>query len=118
MRLVEGLRRGRLSGEMWRKERNEGEKGVREEERTTGEEKDRIRQLNDGEVAQVLQVDDMAAYAKQGQPHREAVDDQEQELQDDNAVDEAGEKLLGEDGMFFNELGEVVESRCWKEADC
>jgi len=57
----------------------------------------------------------MAAYAEEGKPNGEAVDDYQQELQGDDAVDEAGEQFLGEDGVLFDELGEVVESGCWLE---
>jgi len=86
------------------------------EKHTAREEENGIRQLDDREVAQVLQVDDMAGDAEEGEPDGEAVDDEEEELQDDDAVDEAREELFGEDGVLFYELGEVVEPGCCFEA--
>jgi len=87
-------------------------KGRGKGDRTTRKEEDRICQLDDGEVAQVLQVDDMAGDAEEGEPNGEAVDEEEEELQDDDAVDEAGEEFLREDGVLLHELGEIVESGC------
>ena len=54
----------------------------------------------------------MAAYAEEGEPDGEAIDDEEEELEHDDAVDEAGEEFFREDGVLFNELGEVVEAGC------
>lgn len=44
----------------------------------------------------------MAADAEGGQPKGEAVDEDEERLQRDDAVDEAREKFLGEDGVLLD----------------
>jgi len=42
----------------------------------------------------------------------EAVDEEEEEVQGDDGVDAAGEEAARGDGVFFDELGEVVEPAC------
>ena len=54
----------------------------------------------------------MAADTEEGLPDGKAVDYYEERLKGDDAVDEAGEQLLGWNGVFFDELREVVEPRC------
>lgn len=50
---------------------------------------------------------------QQTQSNREPVDNEEQKLDADDTIDEAVQQLLCEDGMFFHELGKVVESRSY-----
>lgn len=45
-----------------------------------------------------------------GQFEREAIDEAEEDVDADNEVDEARKEVLGDHGVFFDELGEVVES--------
>jgi hypothetical protein len=52
----------------------------------------------------------MAAHTQRGEGPGELVDEGEKELDGDDGVDHAGEDFLGDDGVFFNDLGEVVES--------
>ena len=59
----------------------------------------------------------MAEDAEEGQEEWEAIDEEEQEMDGDDGVDELGEKPFGEDGMLFDQLGEVVESRCCSRAE-
>ena len=61
-------------------------------------------------MPQVTQVDDMAGDAEEGEKNGEAVDEFKEELQADDGVDEAGEELARKDGVFFHQLGEVVEA--------
>lgn len=44
----------------------------------------------------------MAGYAEEGEPEGEAVDEDEQGLEADDAVDEARKEPLGEDGVLFD----------------
>lgn len=77
----------------------------------TRSDEDRVCELHPREAAQVLQVEDVAADAESGGQEREAVDEGEQGLRGDYDVDEAAESFAGEDGVLFDELGEVVEAR-------
>ena len=52
----------------------------------------------------------MAADAEDREEGREPGDDGESDLDDDHGVYEAGEEFLREDGVLFDELGEIVES--------
>ena len=82
---------------------------------TAREDEQRVCQLDDGEAAQVLRVDDMAGHAEGAEADGEFVDEAEEDLEGYHGVYEAREELLGEDGVLFDELGEVVESGgcCW-----
>lgn len=55
----------------------------------------------------------MGEDPEQRQHEREAIDNPQQSLNHDNSVDESGEESLGNDGVFFDELGKVVQSRGW-----
>jgi hypothetical protein len=44
----------------------------------------------------------------------EAIDNAEEGVDADDEVDEAGEEFLGDYGVFFDELREVVESGSYK----
>lgn len=50
----------------------------------------------------------MRYYAQRAESNREAIDDEQQDLEPDDAVNEAVEKLFGEDGVFFHKLREVI----------
>jgi hypothetical protein len=50
----------------------------------------------------------MRPNAQRTEPNRELVYDQEQDLEGDDAVDELVQQLLREDGVFLDELREVV----------
>ena len=69
---------------------------------TAGDDEDWIRELDDGEVAQVLEVDAMACDAEEAEAERKAVDCEEEEVQEDDEVDEAGEEFLRKDGVLFD----------------
>ena len=45
-----------------------------------------------------------------GQFEREAIDEAEEDVDADYEVDEPGEEVFGDYSVFFDELGEVVES--------
>lgn len=49
----------------------------------------------------------------ESQEKRESIDDAEDDLKADHHVDELGKEAFRDNGMFFDELGEVVEARCW-----
>lgn len=53
----------------------------------------------------------MAANAEQGEEWRESVHEGQQDLDGDDTVDDAREKLLCEDGMLLDQLRKVVQSR-------
>ena len=90
----------------WRKTKEKDEdKGDR---LTTAQHEHGIRQPHDGEMPQVAHVHGMAGHADEGQPDGEVVQKGEQDLQRDDAVDEPGEQFLGQDGVFFNQFGQVV----------
>ena len=63
-------------------------------------------------MAQVAHVDGMAGDAHEGGEQGEAVDQRQERLDGDGGVDEAREELAGEDGVLFDQFGEVVESAC------
>jgi hypothetical protein len=50
----------------------------------------------------------MADDAESAQTEGEAVDEEQEHLDADDAVDELCEQLLGEDGVLLDELREVV----------
>lgn len=50
----------------------------------------------------------MAEYAQERELDWEAVDETEEGLEGDDEVNQSLEKIFGEDGVFFNELREVV----------
>lgn len=52
----------------------------------------------------------MACYAQGGEAERESVDEGEEELEGYDGLDEAGEDAGAEDGVLFDEFGEVVEA--------
>ena len=62
-------------------------------------------------MTEVARIDSMAANAEQGEEWREAVHEGQQDLDGDDTVDDAREKLLCEDGMFLDKLRKVVQSR-------
>ena len=80
--------------------------GRREEERegrlTTRKYKHRIRQLDNWEVSQIPHVHRMACYTDGGEEEGEAVDEGEEGLDRDYAVDEAGEQFAREHGVLFD----------------
>jgi hypothetical protein len=76
--------------------------------RTAGKQEGRLRQLDDREATQVLRIHAMADDAESAQTEGEAVDEEQEHLDADDAVDELCEQLLGEDGVLFDELREVV----------
>ena len=53
----------------------------------------------------------MAGDAEERKPEGKAVDDDEEKLQHDDAVDKAREEFLGKYRVLFYKLGEVVEAR-------
>lgn len=55
----------------------------------------------------------MAGDAEGAEGEGEAVHEEEEEVQRDDGVDAAGEEASRGDGVFFDELGEVVEPACW-----
>jgi hypothetical protein len=53
----------------------------------------------------------MRDNAEYRQPERELVHKTKEQLQSNNAIYQPGEKPLGNDCVFFDELREIVESR-------
>lgn len=76
-----------------------------------GREEDGIGEFDDGEAAQVERVDDVAGDGEGGEGEGKAVDGGEQELNGDDGVDESREEFLGQNGVFLDKFGEVVEPR-------
>ena len=64
-------------------------------------------------MAQVAHVDAMADYADEGKEQREAVDQSQEGLDGDDGVNEAREEFAGENGVLFNQFGEVIQSACY-----
>jgi hypothetical protein len=90
----------------------EGDKfAMRRETRTTRHYKQRICQLDGGEVTKILHVRSMAANCEEGEFGRKTVDQPEQRLHKDDEVDEVGEDSFRQDCVLLDELGEIVESR-------
>ena len=83
---------------------------------TARHDEDRVAQSNDREMPEVLVVNRVATDAQKGKPYGEAVDEAEEHLEGDDGVDETGQEFLRGDGVLFNELGEVVETRCYCSA--
>lgn len=96
-------RRGRV-------ERKETE-SERSDLRTTGDDKERIRQLHKREAPHVAQVDDVGGDAEQGGAEGKAVDQPQGELQRDDAVDGTAEHPLRDDGVLLDELRQIVQAR-------
>lgn len=65
-------------------------------------------------MAQVAHVDAMAGYADEGEERREAVDQSQEGLDGDDGVNEAREEFAGENGVLFNQFGEVIQSACYE----
>lgn len=63
-------------------------------------------------MSQVPHVHRMAADAQCGEEKWKAIDCRKEELDGYNAVDETGEQFPREDGVLFDQLGEVIESAC------
>jgi len=78
---------------------------------TAGSDEDGIRESDDGEEAQVLEVNGVRGDAEGGEPERQPVHDQQEDLRTNHSIDELSERLLREHRVFFHELGEVVEAR-------
>lgn len=57
----------------------------------------------------------MRHHAQCAESDRESIDNEEQDLESDDAVDEAVEQLFGEDGVFFDKFGEVVKTRSCRD---
>lgn len=76
--------------------------------RTAGQQECRLRQLDDGEATQVLRIHAMADDTESAQAERETVDEEQEDLNADDAVDKLCEQLLCEDRVLFYELREVV----------
>lgn len=55
----------------------------------------------------------MAGDAEGAEGEGEAVHEEEEDVQRDDGVDAAGEEAPRWDGVFFDELGKVVEPACW-----
>ena len=70
----------------------------------------RIREFDPGKAPQVLVVEDVRGDAEGGEGEGQFVDDGEEELDRDHGVDHAAEGFAREDGVLFDELGEVVEA--------
>jgi hypothetical protein len=65
-------------------------------------------------MLQVLKVYNMTEYAQGSQLPREAINNAEQHLSPNDKVDEVRDELLGKDGVFFDQFGEVEETRGYR----
>jgi hypothetical protein len=94
---------------------------VVEADEDAGEEEERRGELDEREALQIACVDDVGDDAEKGEEEGEAVDEIEEGVEAGYGVDEVVEESAGEDCVFFDELGEVVEARscggmlvsCW-----
>ena len=75
---------------------------------TAGRYEHRIAKPDDREMSKVTHVDAMADDAEEGERDGEAIDEGKENLDGDDGIDEAGKDFSCEDGVFFNEFGEVV----------
>ena len=71
----------------------------------------RVGEFDPGEAPQVLVVEDVRGDAEGGEGEGQFVDYGEEELGRDYGVYHAAEGFAREDGVLFDELGEVVEAR-------
>ena len=83
---------------------------VVDQDEHAGGQEDRVREFDPGEAPQVLVVEDVGGDAEGGEGEGEFVDCCEEELDRDHGVDHAAEGFAREDGVLFDELGEVVEA--------
>jgi hypothetical protein len=77
---------------------------------TTRQHKKGVGELDERKPAHVAQIDNVRSNAQQCRPKGEAVDEPEGGLRADDGVDEARQELLREDGVFLDQLGQIVES--------
>lgn len=89
---------------------------VDDDEGTTRQEKG-VRQLDDGEVAQVDGVDGVARDAQQRQVPWEAVDEPQEHLHRYNHPDESLKEFGAEDRVFLHQFRQVVETRRDRECE-
>lgn len=89
-----------------------GKWGSGEARHTARKDKDGIAELDDGEAPQIAEIDTVTGDAEGAEGEGEAVDEEEEEVQADDGVDAAREQAPRGDGVFFDELGEVVEPAC------
>ena len=55
----------------------------------------------------------MACYTDEGKQNGKVIDEGQEDLDADDGVDETGEDFAREDGVLFDQFGEVVEAACW-----
>lgn len=68
-------------------------------------------------MPQITCIDGMRCDAQDGQEQGEAIYEPEERLDPDDGVDEIAEEASGEDGVFLDELGEVVEAGGYGEGE-
>lgn len=83
---------------------------------TAGEYEERVRELDDWEASQVLRVYDVRADAHGAEEEGEAIEGAEEDLDGDDGVDEARQKLFGEDCVLFDQFREVIEAGSFRDA--
>lgn len=70
----------------------------------TRENEQRVGEFHKGEATQVAGVHQVGENAEEREPHREPVEDNEQDLDCNDAVDQATQESASENGMFLDEL--------------
>lgn len=74
----------------------------------TTDDEDGICELHHREASQVQAVYNVRGDTEEGEEVREAVEEGEEDLKGDDGVYHARKDLSSEDGVLFDELGEVV----------
>jgi len=87
------------------------------QDQATAEDEQGVRQLHNGEVSQVAHVAQVRDYAQRREVPGELVDQREEQLDDDDAIDQTAQHFGAEDGVFFDQFGQVVEPAGYAEGE-
>ena len=71
-----------------------------------------IRQLDKRKPGHVSHINQVGDNSKSCGQHGKPVDERNDKLQDDTEPDQPNKETLGDHGVFFDQLGEVIEARC------
>ena len=81
--------------------------------RTARSNKPGVPQADVGELSEVSLVDQVAENAERDELEREAVDDEQQQVDGHDGVDQVRQHALRRDRVLLHQLGEIVQARCW-----
>lgn len=81
------------------------------ERRTARENEERVCELDVGEPSHVPKVDGVGEEAEGRQGEGNPVNDINEQLESDDEVNKAHKNSLCDDGMLFDDLGQIIETR-------